>query len=125
MEDAKMYEEQDKKLREQIESKNNAESMVYTADHMLEEYKDKIKKEDAEKINTAKSELQDAIKKEDYDSIKNAMAALQKVLGDIGSDLYKGAEGAQQGAPGAPGNDSGKDHGDGDSTADTDFKVEK
>ena len=125
MEDAKMYEEQDKKLREQIESKNNAESMVYTADHMLEEYKDKIKKEDAEKINTAKSELQDAIKKEDYDSIKNAMAALQKVLGDIGSDLYKGAEGAQQDAPGAPGNDSGKDHGDGDSTADTDFKVEK
>ena len=122
MEDAKMYEEQDKKLREQIESKNNAESMVYTADHMLEEYKDKIKKEDAEKIDAAKSELQDAIKKEDYDSIKNAMGKLQKVLGDVGSELYKGNEGAQQGAPDSG---SGKDQGNGDSTADTDFKVEK
>ena len=125
MEDAKKYEEQDKKLREQIESKNNAESMIYTADHMLEEYKDKIKKEDADKINAAKSELQDAIKKEDYDGIKSKMDTLQKVLGDIGSDLYKGAEGAQQSAPGSgPGPDK-ENPGDDGSTADTDFKIEK
>ncbi len=132
MGEAKDYEEQDKKLREQIETKNTAESLVYTAEHTLEEFKDKVKQEDKDKVEQASKALQEAIKSDNYDDIKAKTDELKKVLEELGSSLYKGAEGA----PGASG-DAGAGSGDqagpnpgdagagpGDAT-DANFKVEK
>lgn len=121
MNDAKKYEEQDKKLREQIETKNAAESLVYTTESTLEEYKDKVPKEVVDKINDAKKALQEALKGEDYDAIKDRSDDLRKALEEIGANIYKSA-GPEAGGVGGEGpTDSGADSG----ATDADFKVEK
>ncbi len=125
MEDAKKYEEDDKKLREQIETKNAAESMIYTAEGTLDEYKDKVPKDVVDKINEAKTALQDVLKGEDYNAIKEKSEYLKKALEEIGASIYKG--GTTSAGPEA-GNSQGPDEGagptDGNAT-DADFKVEK
>ena len=68
--DAEAHEAEDLKIKENIETKNNAESMVYTTERSLEEYKDKIPADVKEKIEAAKKELEEALKSEDYDKIK-------------------------------------------------------
>jgi molecular chaperone DnaK len=130
--DASKFEEQDKKLREEIETKNMAESLVYTAEHTLEEYKDKVSKDVVDKVNKAKAELESAIKGEKYDEIKAKAETLKQALEEIGASMYKGSEGAA--GPGQEGGDGGTsyqtdDHG-GSSTGgensgptDADFKV--
>ncbi|MCL5404441.1 MAG: molecular chaperone DnaK [Candidatus Marsarchaeota archaeon] len=122
MAEAKQYEEQDKKLREQVEAKNNAESLVYTAEHTLDEFKDKIQSSDKDKVENAKASLQEAIKKEDYDAIKEKSEELKKALEEVGASLYKSQPGEASGPnDGAPGNDGQGDPG----ATDADFKVEK
>ncbi|MGC8571834.1 MAG: molecular chaperone DnaK [Candidatus Micrarchaeia archaeon] len=123
--ESKEYEEQDRILREHVELKNTAESIIYTTDKTLEDYKDKIPKEVADKINNAKNELQDAVNKEDYDKIKEKMDALKNALEDVGASMYKN-EGPTAG-PGPNGSAEGQGpNNEGDSSAtDADFKVKK
>ena len=92
--DAKTHEEEDKKIRENIETRNGAESLVYTTERSLDEYKDKIPAEVKEKVEGAKKDLEESLKGEDYDKIKESTEALQKALQDIGASMYKGADGA-------------------------------
>ncbi|MCL5430215.1 MAG: molecular chaperone DnaK, partial [Candidatus Marsarchaeota archaeon] len=107
MGEAKQYEEQDAKLREEVELKNTAESLVYTTERTLDEYKDKVPKDIADKINTAKADLQQAIKKEDYDDIKAKIEGLKSTLEEIGANMYRSA-GAPEGAAGqGPGSEQG------------------
>ncbi len=120
----KKHEEEDKKIKESIETKNNAESLAYTTENTLNEYKDKIPKEVYDRINGIKEELSKAIKAEDYEGMKSKSEELGKALQEIGSSMYKGAQGqAGSGAQGpGPNPDSGNDSGSG--AADADFKVE-
>jgi molecular chaperone DnaK len=121
MKEAQDFEEQDKKIMEQVELKNTAESLIYTAEHSMEEYKDKVPKELAEKVTQVKDALSDAVKKEDYDEIKAKMEALKNALEEIGASMYKSGEGAQGPPEGAPGPDQAGDP----NATDTDFKVDK
>ncbi len=123
MEDAKKFEEQDKILREHVETKNTAESLIYTTERSVEDYKEKVPKEVVDKVNDAKERLQDAVNKDDYEGIKGRMDDLKKALEEIGTSVYRGGEGA--GA--APGGDQydGDKKGGGDGPQDADFKVEK
>ena len=132
MDEAKQYEEQDTKIRDQIELKNTAESLVYTTERSLEEYKGKVPKDVVDKINAAKSALQDALKKEDYDDIKSKMEELKSTLEEIGASMYKGGAGGGQQEGGGPqpeqeqGPGEGPNEGTGDAGAtDADFKVKK
>jgi molecular chaperone DnaK len=121
MKEAEQFEEQDKKIREQVELKNSAESLIYSTEHSLEEYKDKIPKDVAERVESSKKALEEAIKGEDYDMIKEKMDDLKKSLEDIGSSIYKGGDQGSQGAA-----KDGHEGGSGDDgPTDTDFKVEK
>ncbi|MGC8622477.1 MAG: molecular chaperone DnaK [Candidatus Micrarchaeia archaeon] len=124
VEEAKRYEEEDKKIREQIETKNSAESLVYTAQKTLEEYKDKIPKEIHDKIEGASKELDEAVKKEDYAGMKEKMDNLKKVLEEVGSSIYKGGTQDNTGMGGGN-SESGSSESSGGSTTDADFKVEK
>jgi len=120
--EAQQYEEVDKKIREQVELKNSAESLIYASERSLEEYKDKVPKDTAEKITKAKEALNDAVKKDDYDDIKAKMDELKSAMEEIGASMYKGGEGGQQAGPG-PGPEP--DQGSEPNATDTDFKVEK
>ncbi len=123
--EAQENEEKDKKIREQIEIKNNAESMIYTTEHTVEDLKDKISEDDKKKLDDLKSKLQDLVSKDDYDAIKAATSELQNALADISSHMYQSASGNSQGPSGGnPGDSSNAGDSQGDGTADANFKKE-
>ncbi|HVC58083.1 MAG TPA: molecular chaperone DnaK [Candidatus Acidoferrales bacterium] len=130
VEDAKKYEEEDKKIRENVETKNSGEATVYAAEKALEDYKAKIPADVAEKVDAAKKELEDALKGEDYDAMKDKTDNLVRAMEEIGKSIY-GQGGAGAGAPGAgdqqqadagaaPGGEGGDP-----SATDADFTVKK
>ncbi len=125
--EAKKFEEEDKKTREKIEVRNGAESMVYTAESTLREFKDKVSDEDKKSVEAAKEKLEESIKSEDEDAMKRDSEALKNIIAEVGSKLYKdagagtGAEGGEGGAKSTPGDGPG---GPGSGTADAEFKVE-
>ncbi len=121
IDEAQKFEEQDKTIREQVELKNTAESLVYTTERSLEEYKDKIPKDVVDRINSTKDSLSEAVKSENYDAIKERMDSLKSALEEIGSSVYKGGE-QEEGQPyqAPPPSDSSDS-----SATDTDYKVEK
>jgi molecular chaperone DnaK len=116
------YEDEDKKTRQNIETRNSSESLVYTTDKTLQEYKDKIPQDVYDKINNVKSDLEKAMKDEDYNAMKEKSDELAKTLQEIGQSMYKQGGGDQQPQSGPEGgNDSNESAG----TTDADFKVEK
>ncbi|MFP3289031.1 MAG: molecular chaperone DnaK [Candidatus Micrarchaeota archaeon] len=130
MKEAEKYAEEDRKIREFIELKNTAESLIYTAERTLKDSKDKISKETADEVEKAKNELQEAIKKEDKDEISSKMESLKSALEKLGEELYKGQGQAQGGASGGgPGFGPSSSFGSGPdnqgNTTDADFRVEK
>lgn len=126
MKEAEKYAEEDKKIREYIELKNTAESLIYTADRTLKDSKDKISKEVAEGVERAKAQLQEAIKKENAEEIKAKMEDLKAALEKLGEELYKGgAGGGASYGPGPGSASSGSGPGEGSNTTDADFRVEK
>ncbi len=136
--DAQENEAKDKKIKEQIEIKNNAESLIYTTEHTIEDLKDKISEDDKKKLTEMKDKLKDLVTKEDYDAIKSSTDDLQKTLVDISSHAYQAAAGQGQNGGSGPtdgqnGQDTGNsdnsgnsDNGSGpDNTSDANYKVEK
>jgi len=127
VEDAKKYEEEDKKIRENVETKNSGEATVYAAEKALEDYKAKVPADVAEKVEAAKKELEEALKGEDYDAMKDKTDNLVRAMEEIGKSIYgqggAGAQGApEQGAEAgaAPGGEGGDP-----SATDADFTVKK
>ena len=100
--EAEQYAAEDKKRREEVDAKNEAENMVYQAEKLVNESGDKLSGDDKNSINTKVSALKEAISKNDADMMKAAKDDLQKALYDVSAKLYQQA--APQGAPqqGAP-----------------------
>ena len=98
--DAEDNADADKKKREGIETKNLADTMVYTTEKMLDENKDKISDED----KTAVTEKLDALKalkdSDDVEAIKTAGEELSQVAQKVGAALYAQGEGAEAPAEG-------------------------
>jgi len=122
--EAEEYASQDKEELERIQTRNDAESLVYTTEKTLKDYKDKIPADVSEKITKVKDELKAALEKDDVAAIKQGFENLKNVLQEIGSSVY--GQGQQGGpsdtGPGGPGDAGNGNPGD---TVDADFKVEK
>jgi molecular chaperone DnaK len=108
MKEAEQFAEEDKRLRQEAELKNEAESLAYTAEKTIAELSDKIEKDMQDKIREAIKEVRDAIAKNDISLVKSSTEKLKKRLQDAGSSIYKGA-GTSTGGPGGdnPGAGSG------------------
>ncbi|VVC01773.1 Chaperone protein DnaK [uncultured archaeon] len=102
MKEAEQYAEQDKKFFELAQAKNIAESILYTADKTLDEFKDKITGPQKKEVTEAKEKLVETMKGEDVAKIHDATEQLKKVLEKIGGSFYRQGQG-----PGAPGGSSG------------------
>ena len=102
--EAEKYAEQDKVEFERAEARNEAEGLVYRTEHTLKEFKDKISKEDLEKAEKAKADLEDALKKDETRTIKERTGMLDEIMKKIGSSMYQGAGQGQN--PGPAGNDA-------------------
>ncbi|MDN5330996.1 MAG: molecular chaperone DnaK [Tepidanaerobacteraceae bacterium] len=100
--DAEKYAEEDKKRKEKVEAKNHADSLIYQSEKMLNELKDKIKPEEAEKVRKEIENVKKAIESDDLEKIKKATDDLTKAFYDISARLY-----SSQGTGGNPGNSTG------------------
>ena len=99
--EAEEYAAEDKKRREAVDVRNNADQMVYQTEKTVTEFGDKLSEDEKAKIETAKEALKEALKGEDIDAIKARQEELQKEIYAISEKVYKAAAEAQAAAGGA------------------------
>ncbi|MBR6564033.1 MAG: molecular chaperone DnaK [Clostridia bacterium] len=95
--EAEEYAAEDKKRREAVDIRNNADQMIYTTEKTITDLGDKITEEEKGKLNTAKEALKEALKGEDIEAIKAKQEELQKEIFALSEKIYKAAN--PQGAP--------------------------
>ncbi|MBS3166770.1 molecular chaperone DnaK [Candidatus Woesearchaeota archaeon] len=81
--------EDDKKKKEEIETKNHAEAVIYQTEKMLKEYGDKVEKETKEKVEKGIEELKEALKSEETAKIKEKLDKLNETAQEIGAKMYE------------------------------------
>jgi len=101
--EAELNEEEDKKKRDLIETKNKADQMCYSMEKTLAEHKDKIDEADRTRVEGAIKELREAISAEDRAQMESRMEALEKEFHKVAEQMYKHVAGPQAGpGEGAP-----------------------
>ena len=122
--DAEAHASEDKKKKEEIEARNNAESLVYNSEKTLKDLGDKVSGEEKAKVETEIDNVKKALEGTDVDKIKEATEKLTAVFYEISEKLYKQANpNAEAGDvdPNAGANDSS----DNGNVYDADYKVEE
>ncbi len=98
--EAARFAEEDKKRREEVDTRNNADQMVYQSEKLVNENGDKMSEQEKTDINGKIDALKEALKGEDINLIKSRQEELTKVLNDVSVRLYQEAAAAQQAAQG-------------------------
>lgn len=118
--EAEKFANEDKEKRDAIDTKNQAESVVYQCEKQLKEVGEKVPSEVKEKVERKLKELKDAISSGSTQTIKDAIAALNQEMMQLGQAIYSQAGGTATASSGT--GDAGKDSGDGDGEViDADF----
>ena len=89
--DAEAHAEDDKKRRDEIEQRNEADNAVYRSEKMLKDNADKISGADKSKIEEAVKEVKEAIKGSDAAAIRTASEKLNEAWQAVSAELYKAA----------------------------------
>jgi molecular chaperone DnaK len=126
--DAESHATEDKKRREEIDVKNQADTLVYTTEKLLKDNKDKISADDAAAVESALQELKTAVEGGNIEEIRQKMEALNNASHKLAEAMYKqastegqpGADGA--GAENAPPGGGAADAGSGDTIVDAEFE---
>lgn len=113
--EAEQYAEQDKKMKELIEARNEADAVIYATEKSLKEYGDKISQEERLNIERALNDLKEAIKGDDTQKIKNMKDELIRVSQKLGEAVYKAQQQAQAQAGAAGGTGSSQQSASSDS----------
>ena len=123
--DAEAHAEEDKKRKDEIEVKNNAESLIYNSEKTLTELGDKISGEEKAKIENEIEATKKALESNNTETIKEATEKLTKVFYEMSEQLYKNAN-PNAGAEGAASNETaeGANNDDNGNVYDADYKVE-
>ncbi len=95
--DAEAHAAEDKKRKEEIEVRNNAESLVYNSQKTLDELGDKISGEEKAKVESEIENVKKALEGSNIDSIKDATEKLTKVFYELSEKLYSAQAAANQG----------------------------
>ncbi len=105
--EAEVHADEDKKRKELIEAKNNADNAVYTAEKALRDFGDKVPADTRSKVEAEVANVKQAMEGSDVESMKRATDQLFQVVQQIGGSMY------QQGEPqaGAPGPEAGPEQG--------------
>lgn len=123
--EAEQFAEQDKKAKEEAETRNTADSLIYTTEKTLSEVGDKLSSELKSRIQGSLDELKKAAKEGTIDEVKAKTEALTKVVQEAGAEIYKQAQAQQaqqqasQQAPPPPGGEQEQ----GKKTVDAEYKV--
>ena len=95
MRDADANAEEDKKRKAAVETRNQAEQAVYTAERMLEESSDKLPSSDRESLESAVAEVKKALESDDTEGLSKSMEGLTSVQHKVAEEMYKQASQAQ------------------------------
>lgn len=87
--EAEAHKEEDEKKKELIEVRNNAETLLYSAEKSLREAGDKIPEDKKTKVEEKIKELKEVLAKDDLEEIKNKTTEFSQVLSEMGEHLYK------------------------------------
>ena len=115
--DAEKYAEEDKKFREAVDTKNNAETLIFQSEKALGELGDKVSESEKAEVQAEIDKLKETVKSGDTDAIKAGTEELQKKFYALSEKLYA-QSGAAQGNPGDAGFNPGQNA---DGTYDADF----
>ncbi|YAF95046.1 MAG: molecular chaperone DnaK [Nodularia sp. CChRGM 3473] len=115
--DAEAHAEEDRKRREQIDTKNLADSLAYQAEKQLKDLGDKVSSGDRTRVEGLVQDLREAINQDNFDRIKSLTNELQQALMQIGSAVYSQAGEQPKGDRGAGG--------EGEDVIDADFVESK
>ncbi|RDV81282.1 molecular chaperone DnaK [Ammonifex thiophilus] len=116
--EAEQYAEQDRRRKEEAETRNQAESLVYQAEKVLKDFRDKADKEKVERLEAALKELKAALERQDINEIKQKMEALTEPLHALTTEAYRrAASSASQTTS------SGERRGEQGKTLDADYEV--
>lgn len=122
--EAEAHAAEDKQRKEEVEVRNNADSLVYQAEKTIKELGDKADKAQVEKIEAAAAKVKEALKGTDLEAIKTATEELTKPLYEMSAAAYQASEaqnpGAGQGAPNAQAGEQAKKD---DNVVDAEYKV--
>jgi molecular chaperone DnaK len=127
--EAEQFAEQDRSRKEEADIRNNADSILYTVEKTKQDLKDKINKEDLERLDKASADLRQAVAGKDVNEIRSKLDQLTKILQEVGTAAYQQAAGGQAQAGPQPGPQAGPQPGEpssqnqGERTVDADYKV--
>ena len=100
--DAEAHSEEDKKKREVIDLKNQADQLIYSTEKTLKEHGDKVSAETRGKIESAVNNLKEAVKGDNADAIKKAIENLGTTAQELGKVLYEEAAKKQAASAAGP-----------------------
>ncbi len=95
MKESEQFAEEDKKRKEEVEVRNNADSLLYTAEKTKKDLADKLNKDQTQKIDDAAVKLREALNGADIEKIKAENETFSKVLQEVGTVIYQQAAAAQ------------------------------
>ncbi len=122
--DAEAHASEDKKKKEEIEARNNAESLVYNSEKTLKDLGDKVSGEEKAKVEAEIDNVKKALEGTDIDKIKEATEKLTQAFYEISEKLYKQANPNAEGVD--PNAAAGAEQGQNDGNVyDADYKVEE
>ncbi len=116
--DAEKFAEEDKKLKEKVEAKNQADAIIYQAEKTIKESKDKLDQQEIDNIENAKKDLQEAIKSDNIEEIKEKTEKLSQAMYAVAEKIYK-----QSGAQNAQGDNAEQSGKKDDDVVDADYEV--
>ena len=112
--EAEKYQSEDKKRKEAVEVKNNADQLIYQSEKILKESKDKISEQEKSTIENSLNQLKEAVKSDNLDEIKAKHQALQNAVYSVSEKIYKAASANSKSADSAQNNNSSSSNGSGE-----------
>ncbi|MFZ5649691.1 MAG: molecular chaperone DnaK [Bacillota bacterium] len=121
--DAEAFAESDRKRKEEVETRNQADSVIYQVEKTVRELGDKADNAKVESVNRAVEELKEAVKGNDIELIKQKLEAVNQPLYELTTLLYQQKAAEQQG--GGPAGDAGKGGKKDENVVDADYEVKQ
>ncbi len=119
---AEQYAEEDKKRREEVEIKNQAENLCYSVEKLIKDGGEKIESADKENLEQKVKALKDTIATNNVENIKKDMEELQKVMYEVSTKMYQKAAPQQDASQAGQGGQAQGQANDGQNVYDADYK---
>ena len=124
--EAEDHSEEDRKKKEEIEARNQADNLVYSTEKLVKDNRDKIPDSDVKTVEDAIAETRKAMEGGDVEAIKQSMEKLQQASHQVAQAMYQqtqqsGPDESQPGGPGGPENPAGGDREDGGQVIDAEY----